>query len=59
MVLDAEEVAALVAVERRGSVPRFEVQRLADAGRPCEPIRKDLIEDCVSDPAGVRVQVGS
>jgi hypothetical protein len=47
---DTEDVAALVPVERRRSVPRLEVDGLAYTVRLRETIGEDLIEDGVVYP---------
>ena len=53
---NAEEVAALVAVERRGRVPRLEIDRLANSVGLREAIGEDLIEDGIPDPLGFAFQ---
>ena len=47
---DAEQVAALEAMDRRRAVPGLQRSRLGHAARLGEPVREDLVEDRVADP---------
>ena len=49
---DAEEIAALEAVDRGRGVPRLQFARLANPGAGRETVREDLIEHGIADPIG-------
>jgi hypothetical protein len=49
---DAEQVAALVALDSRRAIPGLQVVRLLDLVALCEAVGEDLVEDGVLDPVG-------